>query len=277
MKKSPPTSKQRRNPPLLTKISAPGEYPKYEPTVRPLPKTAFVGERKVPVPGYTAEYLSFLRIKKPQPAPFSRALGERTARYRQAISAIKDIDTEHVYAAAHEDLWDGIMHRLLYEKGVTVEETREGPLESFRFSVILSKAWWEMKIFRFTKDSIARSEALSRLVEQERALAKEEKQSGLAPTDPKVAKETLDQILTNYRRKQAASKQEEDENGTNTFHDPFMSPKWLTKVAKLATEELGRNERTQARQSKKIEEFRGEDEQPGTQKRSFYEKRQTRR
>ncbi|GKU03830.1 hypothetical protein FLAG1_04589 [Fusarium langsethiae] len=270
-KKGLPPSKQWRNPPLLTKVSAPGEFPKYEPTVRPLPKTAFVGERKVPVFGHTAELLSFLRIKKPQPKDLSRSIGAKTSRFRRTVHATKRVDTELVSAAASEDLWDGIMHRLLHEKGDTVGERRDGPLESFRFSTTLTKAWWEMKLLRFNEDWIARSEAISKLVEQERALAKGEKQSGVGPTDPEVAKQTLDQILAEYRRKQTESGREKEENGTASFEDPFASPRWLKKVERLEIEELEQNGRRQGRQNKKVREFFGEDEHAGTQRANFYE------
>ncbi|KAG8354861.1 hypothetical protein FVEN_g7165 [Fusarium venenatum] len=258
-KKSLPPSKQWRNPPLLTKVSAPDEFPKYEPTVRPLPKTAFVGERKVPVFGHTAELMSFLRIKKPQPESLSRSLGAKTVRFRQTIQATKKVDTELVSAAASEDLWDDIVHRLLHQQGDTVGARREGPLESFRFSATLTKAWWEMKLLRFNEDWTARSEAISKLVEQERTLAKGEKQSGVRPTDPEVAKETLDQILAEYRRKQTESEQKTKESGTNSFQDPFASLRWLKKVKMVEIEELRINGPRQARQNKKVREFFGED------------------
>ncbi|PTD04510.1 hypothetical protein HYE67_004590 [Fusarium culmorum] len=269
-KKSP--SKQWRNPPLLTKVSAPGEFPKYEPTVRPLPKTAFVGERKVPVFGHTAELMSFLRIKKPQPENLSRSLGAKTARFREVIHTTKRVDTELFSAAASEDLWDGIMHRLLHANGDTVGERRDGPLESFYFSTTLTKAWWEMKLLRINEDWMARSEAQSKLVEQERALAQDEKQSGVGPTDPKVAKGNLDQILAEYRRKQTELEREIEENGINPFQDPFSSPRWLKKVEKLEIEELEQNGKRQGRQNKKIREFFSEDEHAESRRRNFHEK-----
>jgi hypothetical protein len=100
---------------------------------------------------------------------------------------------------------------------------------------------------------------LSKLVEQERALAKEEKQSGVGPTDPKVAKETLSRILTEYRRKQAESERQKEDNGINSFQDPFASPRWLRRVQRLEMEELEQNGRRQARQNKKVREFFGEE------------------
>ncbi|KAJ4023914.1 hypothetical protein NW766_000139 [Fusarium irregulare] len=248
-----PLSKERRNPPLLTKVSAPNQVPEYKPTVRPLPKTAFVGERKVPVFGDTAEHLSFIRIKKPQPPPLSRSIGDKTALLRQCIAATKTVDDRLAHEATSEDLWDGIMDRMLDGKGDTVGERRENPLESFRFSTTLSKAWWELKLTKINEDWIARSAALSKLLGEERALAKEEKQNGVGSTDPRVAKETLDQILTEYRQKQAEMEQERKENlEEDLLQDPFMSKRWMTTVKKMERQELGRG---QGRQNKKLKEL----------------------
>ncbi|KAI1057038.1 hypothetical protein LB507_002133 [Fusarium sp. FIESC RH6] len=248
-----PLSKERRNPPLLTKVSAPNQVPEYKPTVRPLPKTAFVGERKVPVFGDTAEHLSFIRIKKPQPPPLSRSIGDKTALLRQCIAATKTVDDRLAHEATSEDLWDGIMDRMLDGKGDTVGERQENPLESFRFSTTLSKAWWELKLTKINEDWIARSAALSKLLGEERALAKEEKQNGVGSTDPRVAKETLDKILTEYRQKQAEMDQERKENlEEDLLQDPFMSKRWMTTVKKMERQELGRG---QGRQYKKLKEL----------------------
>lgn len=250
-----PLSKERRNPPLLTKVSAPNQIPEYKPTVRPLPKTAFVGERKVPVFGDTAEHLSFVRIKKPQPPGLSRSIGDKTALFRQYVTATKTVENKLAHEATSEDLWDGIMDRMLDGKDDTVGEGQENPLESFRFSTTLSKAWWELKLSKINEDWIARSAALSKLLGEERALAKEEKQNGVGSTDPRVAKETLDQILTEHRQKQAELEQEKKDNPEDLFQDPFMSKRWLTTVKKMERQELGRG---QARQNKKLREFFGE-------------------
>ncbi|KAH7192502.1 uncharacterized protein B0J16DRAFT_61544 [Fusarium flagelliforme] len=250
-----PLSKERRNPPLLTKVSAPNQIPEYKPTVRPLPKTAFVGERKVPVFGDTAEHLSFVRIKKPQPPGQSRSIGDKTALFRQCVAATKNVENKLAHEATSEDLWDGIMDRMLDGKDDTVGEGQESPLESFRFSTTLSKAWWELKLSKINEDWIARSAALSKLLGEERALAKEEKQNGVGSTDPRVAKETLDQILTEHRQKQAELEQEKKENLDDLFQDPFMTKRWLTTVKKMERQELGRG---QPRQNKKLREFFGE-------------------
>ncbi|KAF4959979.1 hypothetical protein FGADI_1253 [Fusarium gaditjirri] len=230
--KKPPRSKQRLNPPIFTKVSAPDEPVKYEPTIRPLPKTAFVGERKVPVTGNTAECLSFVRIKKPQPRVFSRAVGRKTAIFRRSVETLLGVSKNDIPTARIDDRWDAMMDKLLCEEGVTDEVVRDGPLASYHFTATLTKAWWDEKLMKNTDDRTARAKAVSSLIEQELALAKEEKQSGAEPTDPKVAKETLDAILTDYRQKQTEVERTKD----TSFRDPFLSEQWISKVQKLELE-----------------------------------------
>ncbi|KAF5237064.1 hypothetical protein FANTH_11051 [Fusarium anthophilum] len=230
--KKPPRSKQRLNPPLFTKVSDPGEPVKYKPTIRPLPKTAFVGERKVPVTGNTAELLSFVRIKKPQPRVFSRALSRKTNIFRRSVRTLLRVSLEDMPRAELGDRWDAMMDKLLLEEGLTDEVVRDGPLASYRFTATLTKAWWDQKLMKITNDQTARAKAVSSLVEQELALVKEEQQSGAKPTDPKLAKETLDTILTEYRQKHAEMERTKD----TSFEDPFLSEQWVARAQKLGDE-----------------------------------------
>ncbi|KAG4252360.1 hypothetical protein FPRO04_02144 [Fusarium proliferatum] len=230
--KKPPRSKQRLNPPLFTKVSAPDEPVKYEPTIRPLPKTAFVGERKVPVTGNTAELLSFVRIKKPQPRVFSRAISRKTAIFRRSVRTLLGVSAKDIPRARLYDRWDAMMDKLLLAEGFTDKVVRDGPLASYHFTATLTKAWWDQKLMKITNDQTARAKAVSSLIEKEIALVKEEKKSGAKPTDPKVAKETLDTILTEYRQKQAEMERTKD----NSFEDPFLSEQWVTRAQKLEDE-----------------------------------------
>ncbi|KAJ4109717.1 hypothetical protein NW760_002349 [Fusarium oxysporum] len=230
--KKPPRSKQRINPPLFTKVSASDEPVKYEPTIRPLPKTAFVGERKAPVTGNTAEFLPFVRIKKPQPRVFSRAVSRKTTIFRRSVNTLLSVPKKDIPRARLGDRWDAMMDKLLLEEGVTDEVVHDGPLASYHFTAILTKAWWDQKLTKITDDRTARAKAVSSLIEQELALVKEEKESGAEPTDPKVAKETLDTILREYRQKQTEMERTRD----TSFEDPFLSEQWIAKAQKLERE-----------------------------------------
>jgi len=125
-----------------------------------------------------------------------------------------------------------MMDKLLLEEGVTDEVVHDGPLASYHFTATLTKAWWDQKLTKITDDRTARAKAVSSLIEQELALVKEEKESGAEPTDPKVAKETLDTILTEYRQKQTEMERTRD----TSFEDPFLSEQWIAKAQKLERE-----------------------------------------
>ncbi|KAG5656575.1 hypothetical protein KAF25_000162 [Fusarium avenaceum] len=262
--KRPPRSKQRHNPPLLTNVSAPDEPSRYEPTVRPLPKSAFAGERKVPVPGHTAELLSFLRMKKPEPRVFSRALGRKTKIYRRDMIARMEAETEGMSLGQAEDRWDTLMENLLKAEGVTDRVSNDGILASYRFSAALSKAWWGRTLDKHTQDWTARGEAISKLVEQERVLAKQEREAGAEPTDPEVAKKTLDAILTEYRQKQVEQEQTKKADGAMEFRDPFMAPGWLAEVQKLEQDYLSKSARKDDRRDGR-QDNRRDDRQNGRQ------------
>lgn len=142
------------------------------------------------------------------------------------------IPKKDIPRARLDDRWDAMMDKLLLEEGVTDEVVQDGPLASYRFTATLTKAWWDQKLKKITDDRTARAKAVSSLIEQELALVKEEKESGAEPTDPKVAKETLDTILTEYRQKQTEMERTRD----TSFEDPFLSEQWIAKAQKLALE-----------------------------------------
>ncbi|KAM0234020.1 hypothetical protein ACHAP5_010230 [Fusarium lateritium] len=154
-----------------------------------------------------------------------------------------EAETEGIPSGKAEDRWDTMMENLLQEEGVTDRASNDGLLASYRFSAVLSKTWWTCALDKHNQDWTARGEAISKLVEQERALAKQEKESGAEPTDPEVAKTTLDAILTEYRQKQVEQEQTKKEDGVTEFRDPFMSPGWLAEVEKVERDYLAKNTR----------------------------------
>ncbi|KAM0202523.1 hypothetical protein ACHAQI_010850 [Fusarium lateritium] len=162
--------------------------------------------------------------------------------------AMLEAETEGIPSGKAEDRWDTMMENLLQEEGVTDRASNDGLLASYRFSAALSKTWWACALDKHTQDWTARGEAISKLVEQERALAKQEKESGAEPTDPEVAKKTLDAIFTEYRQKQVEQEQTRKEDGGTEFRDPFMSPGWLAEVEKLERDYLAKNTRKDDRQ-----------------------------
>ncbi|KAM0415838.1 hypothetical protein ACHAPT_013198 [Fusarium lateritium] len=237
---APPPSTRRNNPPLLTKISPPDAPPEYEPTVRPLPKAAFVGERKVPSVANTSEGQVFLRIKKPQPRVLSRAVGRRSRLFKEDLWKLLDLEEEGINAADQEDRWESIVNKQLTAEGFEDKVTREGTLGSYRWSEYLAKTWHESQLDRRWSDWIARGKAVHELTEKERALAEKEKQSpGASFTNAEaetVAREILDEILEEARQKEAARKEQMQ---TTPFQDPFTAPLWIARVRGLERQQMG--------------------------------------
>lgn len=182
-------------------------------------------------------------MKKPEPRVFSRALGRKTKIYRRDMIARMEAETEGMSLGQAEDRWDTLMENLLKAEGVTDRVSNDGILASYRFSAALSKAWWGRTLDRHTQDWTARGEAISKLVEQERALAKQEREAGAEPTDPEVAKKTLDAILTEYRQKQVELEETKKVDGAMEFRDPFVAPGWLAEVQKLEQDYLSKSAR----------------------------------
>lgn len=172
-----PAPERPRTPPLLTRVSAPGESPVYKSTARPLPLAQLSGGvRKVPVFDDTSS-IGFLRISKPQShwhANFLRRKGDR----RQArITAMQELLEDGRRAAAAEDEWDAMMARFgaqdcdagdLHSKG-----TRLGPFEhtvmTFGVDHLSSQLDEEMR------DIQARATAMLDIIDAERELAEQEK------------------------------------------------------------------------------------------------------
>jgi hypothetical protein len=152
--------------------------------------------------------------------------------FRRSVETFLDVSKKEIPRARLEDRWDTMMDKLLHEEGATDEIGRDEPSASYHFTATLTKAWWDQKLSKFTDDWTARGKAVSSLIEQEHALVKEEKEGGAEPTDPQVAKENLDTILTEYRQKQTELERTKD----NSFEDPFLSKQWMAKAQKLERE-----------------------------------------
>lgn len=172
--------------PLIINIAKANDPPKYTSNILPRPKDSLTGPRKVPSVSATADGQPFVRLKKPQPHVMSRMIGRKNRIFESRIMNILDIDERVVPEAALEDEWDRMMDELLAEEGSNKgrrkqqdlrQSTREdrSKMETFGWSVQLSRLWWELKIERTWEDWIARGEALHQLVERERSLDEQER------------------------------------------------------------------------------------------------------
>ncbi|KAL6887283.1 hypothetical protein HDV57DRAFT_488471 [Trichoderma longibrachiatum] len=244
--------------PLLINVAKENEPPKYTSNILPRPKESLKGPRKVPSVSATADGQPFVRLKKPQPYTLSKMIGRKGRIFSNRIENIMDLDERVTSEAALEDEWDRMMDDLLAkESGQGGKRRRTVPyswdaeddakMETFGWSVQLSRLWWEWKVEKTWEDWIARGDALQELVEQERALAeREEGQSNAAsgrrnrtprrnPLDPddsppNVGVSTVQAmpLLDIARDIELPSDSKQVQDGG--AYDPFLSPSWSALV-----------------------------------------------
>lgn len=181
-RKSPPEPYAE---PLIRNTAPPGQPPVYTSSILPRPPSALPGDRPRRVPSLctTADGQPFLRIKKPQPRALSRMVGRKDRVFQRKIYKIVDIDEELVPSAALEDEWDRLVaDQMRREEGRSRGEgDGGGPKATFSWSVQLARLWWEWRVEKTWQDWTARGTALNELVEQERALAEQEKAGSAKP------------------------------------------------------------------------------------------------
>ncbi|POR37328.1 Uncharacterized protein TPAR_02466 [Tolypocladium paradoxum] len=108
-------------------------------------------------------------------------VGRKDRVFQRKIYNIVDIDEALVPAAVLEDEWDRLVaDQIRREKGRGAEG-EGGPATTFSWSVQLARLWWEWRVERTWQDWTARGTALNELVEQERALAEQEKAGSAKP------------------------------------------------------------------------------------------------
>jgi hypothetical protein len=169
----PPKPTSAPNPntiPLLTRVSGPGEVPRYEPTVRPRPLSALggSGRRRVPVLE-KANFLPFLRLTKPQPAVVSRVILQKIKRMNKIVLSLQDMMEETQEAAEWEDQWEKILKT--GQQPVSAPRQAGPHLASVRQDIYDVRG----RLLRLRLDDHARGVALQKLAMEEKALAEKEK------------------------------------------------------------------------------------------------------
>ncbi|KAL7954339.1 hypothetical protein V8C34DRAFT_22337 [Trichoderma compactum] len=242
--------------PLLINTAKANDPPKYTSNILPRPKDSLTGPRKVPSVSATADGQPFVRLKKPQPHAMSRMIGRKNRIFESRITNILDIDERVVPEAALEDDWDRMMDELLAEegskKGRKQQDLRQSvredssKMETFGWSVQLSRLWWELKIEKTWEDWIARGEALHQLVEEERSLDERERgrrddvrgggnnnrrRNALDYDDapPNVGLSPIPALPLLEVIRSTLPRDEVFERGEET-QDPFLSPSWAVLV-----------------------------------------------
>ncbi|GAP86817.1 putative ubiquitin-conjugating enzyme protein [Rosellinia necatrix] len=170
--------------PLLVNVtpaptpSNPNPRPRYDIPHRPRPQSELggTGRRKIPRLDMASE-IPFLRFSKPQPVVLSRVLGGKVRRRSERAIKVGILREEALPEARLEDQWERAMARLAADeaskRGVGIGPDRNEPLYAHtiqeygirELNTILTKE---------RLDLIARAEAMSRLIQEEKALAAEE-------------------------------------------------------------------------------------------------------
>lgn len=195
----PPEPEIRPSIPLLTRLPSvtndPNEPPVYKATVRPLPKSAFKGDRKIPRLCATSFGVPFLRITKgKQPPKLSgklQSFNKKIQLYAQLITRIPEVLIPDVYT---EDRWEKMMADLARE------ESKRRKLSDLEKDLVLGdgKATYVQnlrevrgelvsKLKKIKIDHLARAKAMVELIRQEEALAQIETQEEYARTQEKMA------------------------------------------------------------------------------------------
>lgn len=166
--------------PLLTKVSGPGEEPRYTSNARPRPLSELSGGvRKVPVLDSTSN-MSFLRIGKPQSHWHANFL-RRKANVRQArITLFQELWEETRLSAAEEDQWEALLSDQAAEEGVAWEDESHngGPQHIGPFERVVREHgvnYITNKLNNEVADTMAMANAMLDIVEQEKTLAEKEK------------------------------------------------------------------------------------------------------
>ncbi|KFH46124.1 hypothetical protein ACRE_030910 [Hapsidospora chrysogenum ATCC 11550] len=174
----PPPSKEPKNkeahPPLLTKVSGPAESPKY--TAEPRPSEPMNRPRRVPTVTGNSYGFPFIRYSKPHPRDMDQMVRRNRDTYEKRINSIIWVEEELAPQAALEDQWDERMYREMVRAGLAEGGRSHVPQdETFLWSAMKSKLWYEWRLENMWEHWTARGEALHQLAQEERALAAKEK------------------------------------------------------------------------------------------------------
>ena len=185
--------------PLLTRLppvtNNPRERPVYKATVRPLPKSALKGDRKIPYLAASSFGVPFLRITKgKQPPRLSgkiQSFNKKIQLYAELISKIPNVLIPDVYT---EDRWERMMGALAREE--SKRRKLSGPemdllLGDGRATYVqnLREVRGELmsKLNKIKIDNLAKAKAMVQLIREEEALAEIEKREEQARTQEKMA------------------------------------------------------------------------------------------
>ena len=172
----PPRPKPKREPrgPLLTNIAEPHEPPKYVGT--PRPSESLPWPRRVPTLAAESCGYPFVRYVKPPPQVLNQMVRRNRELWMSRIRNIISVEEELTPQYLIEDKWDELMDREMVRAGLIKENRSRVPdEETFVWSAMQSKLWYEWRVENMWQHWTARGDAMQKLVQEERALVAKEK------------------------------------------------------------------------------------------------------
>lgn len=152
------------------------------------------GRRHIPKLFVTSYQNSFLRFTKPQPPILSHMIRCKSDRFQARITKLNELRSAGMDAARDEDKWEDLVERLMSEESKQEPSERNPNEKSFAQTMTESHQNLNTELRRDRLNSIARTQALLRIVDEEKQLAREE-----AP---------LRKALAERKRKQVVGKEE---------------------------------------------------------------------
>lgn len=172
-----PAPKPEKEPrgPLLRNIAGPAEPPKYVGT--PRPTESLSRPRRVPSLAADSFGYPFLRYAKPQPEALNKMVRKNRYLWESKINNIIRVEEDLAPSCLLEDKWEEEMHQQMVRAGLIGESggPRTPDEETYLWSAMQSKLWYEWRLENMWQHWTARGEAMHGLVLEERALAAKEK------------------------------------------------------------------------------------------------------
>lgn len=159
-------------------LEASYHYERAKPTV-PGEKLGGSGRRIIPTVDHAFEAVPFLRYKKPQPRVLGTILHSKGVKWRDYIDQVPVYKEELKVMARLEDEWDEQTGEAPQAQGGTYmmfDHKLGETIEVFSFSDANTKAYnaLQTKLARLKTDAALRTQALMKIVEEEKALAEQE-------------------------------------------------------------------------------------------------------
>ncbi|EFX06059.1 ubiquitin-conjugating enzyme [Grosmannia clavigera kw1407] len=176
--------------PLLTRRTIPGseesspdnqftfQHYEYVSTARPRPLSELSrtidGRRRVPRLATDATGLPFLRLGRPQSPVLSRVIRQKGRKRRDRMQLASELQRDELDFAAQEDLWEASVEKLLSDERQESGFGQGRREPTYAQGVSAGINYLNAKLNTEMADMLARSRAMLRIVDEEKALAEKE-------------------------------------------------------------------------------------------------------